>query len=190
MESLFKLTELESRFPLNMNVLSRGKVPNVLSLKRRAAGMARPPQGRAGPPLAAPAGRDRAAAGNPRRLPDRLSQHRRGDPHHPRGGRAEAGDDGALVADRHAGRSDPQHAAARLAQARGDSRSARSSTGCRPRRSEIEALLASDAKQWKTIAWEIGEVQQEVRPGHRRSASAAPPSPMRRSTTSPTSSRR
>ncbi|MET1045283.1 MAG: DNA gyrase subunit A, partial [Hyphomicrobium sp.] len=34
MESLFKLTELESRFPLNMNVLSRGKVPNVLSLKR------------------------------------------------------------------------------------------------------------------------------------------------------------
>ncbi|MCF6115149.1 DNA topoisomerase IV subunit A [Mesorhizobium muleiense] len=33
MESLFKLTELESRFPLNMNVLSHGKIPNVLSLK-------------------------------------------------------------------------------------------------------------------------------------------------------------
>ncbi|MGH6761407.1 MAG: DNA topoisomerase IV subunit A [Phyllobacterium sp.] len=33
MESLFKLTELESRFPLNMNVLSGGKVPNVLSLR-------------------------------------------------------------------------------------------------------------------------------------------------------------
>lgn len=33
MESLFKLTELESRFSLNMNVLSMGKVPNVLSLK-------------------------------------------------------------------------------------------------------------------------------------------------------------
>ncbi len=33
MESLFKLTELEARIPLNMNVLSRGKVPNVLSLK-------------------------------------------------------------------------------------------------------------------------------------------------------------
>ena len=33
MESLFKLSELESRIPLNMNVLSRGKVPNVLSLK-------------------------------------------------------------------------------------------------------------------------------------------------------------
>ena len=33
MESLFKLTDLESRFALNMNVLSRGKVPNVLSLR-------------------------------------------------------------------------------------------------------------------------------------------------------------
>ncbi|GHC68442.1 DNA topoisomerase IV subunit A [Limoniibacter endophyticus] len=33
MESLFKLTDLESRFPLNLNVLSRGKVPKVLSLK-------------------------------------------------------------------------------------------------------------------------------------------------------------
>ncbi len=32
MESLFKLTELEVRFPLNMNVLSRGRVPMVLSL--------------------------------------------------------------------------------------------------------------------------------------------------------------
>ncbi|WP_159586274.1 DNA topoisomerase IV subunit A [Chelativorans xinjiangense] len=33
MESLFRLTDLETRFPLNMNVLSRGKVPGVLSLK-------------------------------------------------------------------------------------------------------------------------------------------------------------
>jgi topoisomerase-4 subunit A len=34
MESLFKVTELESRIPLNMNVLSRGKVPNVLGLRQ------------------------------------------------------------------------------------------------------------------------------------------------------------
>jgi topoisomerase-4 subunit A len=33
MESLFKLSELETRFPLNMNVLTNGKVPNVLSLR-------------------------------------------------------------------------------------------------------------------------------------------------------------
>jgi topoisomerase-4 subunit A len=33
MESLFRATELEIRFGLNMNVLSRGQVPNVLGLK-------------------------------------------------------------------------------------------------------------------------------------------------------------
>ena len=33
MESLFKLTELEIRFSLNMNVLSAGQVPGVLSLR-------------------------------------------------------------------------------------------------------------------------------------------------------------
>ena len=32
MESLFKLTELESRVPLNLNVLSMGRVPRVMSL--------------------------------------------------------------------------------------------------------------------------------------------------------------
>ncbi len=34
MESLFKLTELENRIPLNLNVLSLGKVPMVMSLKQ------------------------------------------------------------------------------------------------------------------------------------------------------------
>src|SRR6202022_1508772 len=32
MESLFKLTELESRIPLNMNVLVKGRVPRVIGL--------------------------------------------------------------------------------------------------------------------------------------------------------------
>lgn len=32
MESLFKLSDLESRFPLNMNVLSQGKIPKVMAL--------------------------------------------------------------------------------------------------------------------------------------------------------------
>ncbi|MGH6922740.1 MAG: DNA topoisomerase IV subunit A [Propylenella sp.] len=33
MESLFRVTDFETRFSLNMNVLSRGQVPNVLSLR-------------------------------------------------------------------------------------------------------------------------------------------------------------
>jgi topoisomerase IV subunit A len=34
MESLFKVTELETRVSLNMNVLSQGKIPNVLGLRQ------------------------------------------------------------------------------------------------------------------------------------------------------------
>ncbi|MGV1014764.1 MAG: DNA topoisomerase IV subunit A, partial [Methyloceanibacter sp.] len=34
MEQMFKLTELETRLPLNMNVLSRGLMPNVLGLRQ------------------------------------------------------------------------------------------------------------------------------------------------------------
>ncbi|MCG8558317.1 MAG: DNA topoisomerase IV subunit A [Hyphomicrobiales bacterium] len=34
MESLFRLSDLETRIPLNMNVLSRGKVPNVIGLRQ------------------------------------------------------------------------------------------------------------------------------------------------------------
>jgi topoisomerase-4 subunit A len=33
MESLFRLTELETRVPLNMNVISGGQIPNVLNLR-------------------------------------------------------------------------------------------------------------------------------------------------------------
>ena len=52
MESLFRLTELESRFPLNMNVLVDGRVPQVLSLARRLQRMARPSPRSAVAPLA------------------------------------------------------------------------------------------------------------------------------------------
>ena len=34
MEQMFKFTELETRVPLNMNVLSRGQIPNVLGLRQ------------------------------------------------------------------------------------------------------------------------------------------------------------
>ena len=56
MESLFKLTELESRIPLNMNVLVKGRIPQVLGLAEALARMARPPARRAAAPLQAPAG--------------------------------------------------------------------------------------------------------------------------------------
>ena len=93
MEQLFKLTDLEIRFPLNLNVLDRTNTPRVMDLRealqafldhRREVLIRR---------LDLPAGRDRAAARDPRRLPDRLSEHRQADQDHPRGGRAQAHDD-------------------------------------------------------------------------------------------------
>ena len=53
MESLFKLTELETRLPLNMNVLSRGRC-RMWSACARSARMARPSPGRSRPPLEIP----------------------------------------------------------------------------------------------------------------------------------------
>ena len=59
--------------------------------------------------------------------------------------------------------------------------------GLSAEKTQIEALLASNAKQWKTIRWEVVGAAQEVRPATPSSASAAPPSPTRPSTTTPTS---
>ena len=93
MESLFRLTELESRIPLNLNVLTGGKVPKVRGPCRVPARMARPSARGAGAPLQLPLGADRAPARDPRRLADRLSEPRQGDQDHPHRGRAEAGAD-------------------------------------------------------------------------------------------------
>ena len=68
MEQLFRLTELEARIPLNMNVLSKAQVPQVMGARRGAAGVARSPQGRAAPPVRASPEADRAPARSARRL--------------------------------------------------------------------------------------------------------------------------
>ena len=86
MESLFRLTELESRIPLNLNVLVKGRIPKVLGPCRMPARMARPSARRAAAPFQLSQGADRASAGSARRLPDRLSQHRQGDQDHPHRG--------------------------------------------------------------------------------------------------------
>ena len=65
-------------------------------------------------------GEDRRPAGAARRLSRRLPQPRPGDRDHPHRGRAQAGDDRRIRADRPPGRGDPQHAPAQLAPARGD----------------------------------------------------------------------
>ena len=113
MDSLFRLTDLEVRVPLNLNVLdaqphAAGDEPASEVL----VALARAPDRRARPPLAAPARQDRRPARAARRLSHRLPQPRPGDRDHPHRGRAQAGDDRRVRADRPPGRGDPQHAAA------------------------------------------------------------------------------
>ena len=86
---------------------------------RGALRLPRPSPGRPAAPHPTPSGADHQAPRNSRRLSDRLSQHRRGDPHHPPGGRAQGGHDEALQAERDPGGRDPKHAPAVSPQARG-----------------------------------------------------------------------
>ena len=50
MQMLFRLSDLETRFAMNMNVLIDGRTPQVASLKRGAARLPRPPPRGAPPP--------------------------------------------------------------------------------------------------------------------------------------------
>ena len=87
MESLFKLSDLETRFPVNMNVLDARGTPRRDGAEAGAAGLPRSPARGAGPPRPLPPGQDRGAAAHPGRPADRLPQSGRGDPHRPlRGG--------------------------------------------------------------------------------------------------------
>ena len=97
-----------------------GPDPQGAGPRRMPARMARPSARRAAAPLQLPQGADRAPARSARRLSDRLSEHRQGDQDHPHRGRAEAGPDQGVQAHRSPGRCHPQHAPARLAQARGN----------------------------------------------------------------------
>ena len=134
--------------------------------RRSAAAMARPPPRGAQAPLRSSPGGDRtparAAGGHDHRLP----QPRRGHPHRPRGRRAEDGADGALRAHRNPGQLHPRHPPAFAAPPRGDGACARSRRTSTAEKGSIEALLASEKKQWQAVAFEIRDVQEEIRAGH------------------------
>ena len=93
--------------------------------RRRAQAMARSSPRRAAAPLAQTTRGDRASSRRARGHVAGLPQPRRGDPHHPRGGRAERLSDGALRVERRPGELHPGHAAALVAQARRDAAQAR-----------------------------------------------------------------
>ncbi|MCV0396338.1 MAG: DNA topoisomerase IV subunit A [Rhizobiaceae bacterium] len=178
MESLFKLTELETRFPLNMNVLSRGKVPNVLSLRRIL----------------------REWLDHRREVLLRRSRHRLTEIER----RLEILG-GYLIAYLNIDeviriiREEDEPKAVLMARFELTDTQAEAVLNLRLRqlrkleefeirkefdsltaeKGQIEALLASDARQWQTISWEIGKVRDKYGPetdlGRRRTTFAEAP---------------
>jgi topoisomerase-4 subunit A len=178
MESLFKLSDLEARIPLNMNVLSRGKVPNVLSLRDAL----------------------REWLDHRKEVLIRRSRHRLGEI----GKRLEILG-GYLIAYLNIdeviriireedepkqemiarfGLTDVQAEAIlnmRLRNLRKleEFEIRKEFDALTEEKKQIEALLASDAKQWQTIAWEIGKIREKFGPdtalGRRRTSFADAP---------------
>ncbi|HVW57455.1 MAG TPA: DNA topoisomerase IV subunit A [Rhizobiaceae bacterium] len=178
MESLFKLSDLEARIPLNMNVLSRGKVPNVLSLKDAL----------------------KEWLDHRKEVLIRRSRHRLGEIEKRLeilGGyliaylnideviriiREEDEPKQEMIA--RFGLTDVQAEAIlnmRLRNLRKleEFEIRREFDALTEEKKQIEALLASDARQWQTIAWEIGKVREKFGPetelGKRRTTFADAP---------------
>ena len=86
MESLFKLTELETRVPAQHECAEPRPGAERAGPAPGLARMARPPPGGAGPPLEIPPRQDRPPPRGARRLSHRLSQYRQGHQNHPREG--------------------------------------------------------------------------------------------------------
>ncbi|HRE21523.1 MAG TPA: DNA topoisomerase IV subunit A, partial [Rhabdaerophilum sp.] len=172
MEALFKLTELESRFSVNMNVLIDGKVPKVVGLAEML----------------------KAWLGHRREVLVRRSRHRLGKIDarlEILGGLIIAflnldeviriireEDEPKPVLMKRFEITDIQANAildTRLRQLRKleEMELRREHDELTKEKAQIEALLASEAKQWKTVRWEIGEVaktfSKETPLGKRRS---------------------
>ncbi len=178
MELLFKLSELESRIPLNMNVLSRGKVPNVLSIKGVLVEW----------------------LAHRREVLQRRSRHRLGEIER----RLEILG-GLLIAylniDEVIRIIREEDEPKQVMMARWDLTDLQAESilnmrlrnlrkleefeirkefdGLNEEKKQIEALLASEDKQWQTIAWEIGRIREKFGPetplGKRRTTFADAP---------------
>jgi topoisomerase-4 subunit A len=178
MESLFKLTELESRVPLNMNVLVAAAFPRSSVSPKRSANGSRTGATCCCAARATGSVADRASARSLGRLSRRLSQPRQGHQNHPQGGRAEAGADEDVQAHRRSGRRHSQHAAAQSAPARRDGNPRKRTRICAREKVDRGAAALGEA-QWKTIAEEIREVRDTFGPktplGKRRTGFAEAP---------------
>ena len=93
MDGLFRLTDLETRIPLNLNVLDKDRTPRVMSLAQALGAWVDHQFVVLVQADRAPAGEDRGPDRTARRLSDRVSEPRPDHRDHPDRGRAQAGDD-------------------------------------------------------------------------------------------------
>ena len=160
MEMLFRASDLETRFAMNMNVLIDGRTPQVSTLKEvlrafldhRREVLLRRSRFRLGQDRRAA----RGAGGAARRLPE----PRPGDRDHPHEDDPKAVMIAEFALSRRAGRGDPQHAAAQPAPARGDGDPRRARRADRRARRAGGARSASEEAQWGRIADELREVRK------------------------------
>ena len=138
---------------------------------RRAETLAGAPPGGAGAALAVPPEEDRAPPGGARRLPDRLSQYRRGDPHRPLRGRSQGQADQALQAQRGAGRRHPQPAPQDRCRSWKRSRSRPSTTSSARSGASLKSLLKSRGRSSGSAS--PTRSRRRARPMPRRPSSAA-----------------
>ena len=177
MEQLFRLTDLEARIPLNLNVLDEGTTPKVMSLGEALRAWLEHRKDVLVRRVAAPARPDRAPARSARRLHHRLPQPRRGDPHHPRGGRRQGVADRRLQPHRHTRpRPSSTCGCARCASSRRWS-SAQEHKTLSDEKAHLEALLGSEKKQWGEITTQITELRKILRARHPARQAPRPISP-------------
>ncbi len=183
MDMMFRNSDLEVRFSLNMNVLIDGLTPKVCSMKEvlRAFLDFRREVLRA--PLASPDGKDRPPAGSAGRLDRRLPEPRPGDRHHPLRRRPQSRADARGLGPR----IDPRHVRGRLrAPAPGgddgltevqteailnmrlrslrkleEMELLREQSALMEERAGLEDLLDSEALQWDSIADQLREVKKK-----------------------------
>ena len=163
LESLYRLTDLEIRFPLNLNVLDATRTPGVMSLRQALTAwlafqievLVRRSQVRIG------------------KIDDRLElldgfliaypQPRSGDRDHPHRGRAQAGADGRILALRPPGRSDPQHAPEAACASSRRWRSAASARRWPKSATNLSKLVESPARQRTRLKSDLAGAQGQVR---------------------------
>ena len=153
MSHLFATTDLERSYRVNLNIIALDGRPRVMGLKEMLARVAGVPHARRSRAASSTASAKVArAAAHPRRAADCIPQSRRGDPHHPPRGRAEAGADEALQALGRAGRGDPRDTRLRHLAKLEEMKIREEQKTLAAEREELEALLKSKARLKKLIA--------------------------------------